>query len=368
MANPTQSQIDKLSTNATRWDNIINGSASATVALDSFTVKTVAGYLQDLQATNPRGSWGTGTVYALKDIVVESSTVYICTIAHTGGTFSTDLSAGKWAIYQLDVTSAITFGNDFTVDTNTLHVDSTNNRVGIGTVNPSQQFEIVGSNSREFQFYDGKVYLQGTSTAWANKYGFKASDGTDLGGLYGYGDGTSLNYFSIGTAYNDGNLTVDTTNQRVGIGTVNPSQQFEIVASNDREFQFYDGKVFLKGSNASWACKYGFKATDGADLGGLYAYGNGTSLNYFNIGTAYNDGMLSIITSTGSVGMGTVAPSSKAVLTLSSTTKGFLLPRMSETQRDAISTPPEGLMLYNTTDNKLNVYTGVNWEEISSYA
>jgi hypothetical protein len=280
MANPTQAQIDKLTTNAGRWDNIINGSAESTVALDTFTVKTVAGYLQDLQATNPRGSWGSGTVYALKDVVVESSTVYICTIAHTGGTFATDLAAGKWAIYQLDVTSAITFGDDFTVDTNTLHVDSINNRVGIGTTSPTTQFEIVATNSRKFQF--------------------------------------------------------DT------------------------------GKAFLVGSNSSWASKYAFKSTNGTDLGGFYAYGTDTALNYFNIGAAYNDGMISLITSTGSVGMGTVTPSSKAVLTLTSTTKGFLPPRMTETQRNAISTPPAGLIIYNTTDNKLNLYT-TSWEEISSY-
>ena len=64
--------------------------------------------------------------------------------------------------------------------------------------------------------------------------------------------------------------------------------------------------------------------------------------------------------------MGTVTPSAKAVLTLTSTTKGFLPPRLTETQRDAISTPPAGLIIYNTTDSKLNLYTS-SWEEISSF-
>lgn len=38
--------------------------------------------------------------------------------------------------------SAITIDGDLTVDTNTLHVDSTNNRVGIGTTSPQKQFVV----------------------------------------------------------------------------------------------------------------------------------------------------------------------------------------------------------------------------------
>lgn len=55
-----------------------------------------------------------------------------------------------------------------------------------------------------------------------------------------------------------------------------------------------------------------------------------------------------------------------AQLELSSTSRGFLPPRMTTTQRDAISSPATGLMIYNTTTNKLNVYTGSAWEAITS--
>jgi hypothetical protein len=36
------------------------------------------------------------------------------------------------------------------------------------------------------------------------------------------------------------------------------------------------------------------------------------------------------------------------VLQADSTTKGFLLPRMTKAQRDAIATPANGLMIYQT--------------------
>jgi hypothetical protein len=72
------------------------------------------------------------------------------------------------------------------------------------------------------------------------------------------------------------------------------------------------------------------------------------------------------ITSSQQVGIGTASPAAAAVLDVTSTTKGILLPRMTTTQRDAISSPAEGLIIYNLTAHKLNVYTGSSWETITS--
>ena len=44
--------------------------------------------------------------------------------------------------------------------------------------------------------------------------------------------------------------------------------------------------------------------------------------------------------------------------------KGFLLPRMTTTQRDAISSPATGLMVYDTTGNTLDVYNGTQWLDV----
>lgn len=73
------------------------------------------------------------------------------------------------------------------------------------------------------------------------------------------------------------------------------------------------------------------------------------------------------ITSTGNVGIGTTSPDADAILDVSSTTRGFLPPRMTTAQRDAIAAPvPSGLMVYNTTTNKLNFYNGTAWEAVTS--
>ncbi len=68
----------------------------------------------------------------------------------------------------------------------------------------------------------------------------------------------------------------------------------------------------------------------------------------------------------GNVGIGTTAPASSALLDLTSTAKGALLPRMTTTQRDAIGSPATGLTVYNTTTNALNVFNGTAWGAVGS--
>ena len=60
----------------------------------------------------------------------------------------------------------------------------------------------------------------------------------------------------------------------------------------------------------------------------------------------------------GSVGIGTSVTTSSAALEISSTTKLFYPPRMTTSQRDAIASPGSGGVIFNTTLNKLQAYTG----------
>jgi len=50
-----------------------------------------------------------------------------------------------------------------------------------------------------------------------------------------------------------------------------------------------------------------------------------------------------------------------AILDISSTQQGLLIPRMTSGQRDAISNPAIGLQVYNLTANTLDIYNGNNW-------
>lgn len=85
-------------------------------------------------------------------------------------------------------------------------------------------------------------------------------------------------------------------------------------------------------------------------------------LNYTPAGTS---GGLSILHN-GSVGIGIDIPDASALLDMTSITQGFLPPRMTTTQRDAISSPATGLMIYNTTTNSLQRYDGTSWGSINT--
>jgi len=62
-----------------------------------------------------------------------------------------------------------------------------------------------------------------------------------------------------------------------------------------------------------------------------------------------------------SVGIGAAPNEASAILEIETTTKGFLPPRMTTTQQNAIGSPAAGLVIYNTTTNKLSVFNGSAW-------
>lgn len=59
------------------------------------------------------------------------------------------------------------------------------------------------------------------------------------------------------------------------------------------------------------------------------------------------------------VGIGTATPHAKAALEVKATDKGILFPRLNNTQRNAITNPPNGLHIYNTDEHCLNYYDSV---------
>ena len=75
----------------------------------------------------------------------------------------------------------------------------------------------------------------------------------------------------------------------------------------------------------------------------------------------------SLITNTGTnVGIGTNSPSSSAILSLNSTTQGLLIPSLTQTQRNSISSPATGLLIFQT-DNSPGFYffNGTSWVSIA---
>ena len=65
------------------------------------------------------------------------------------------------------------------------------------------------------------------------------------------------------------------------------------------------------------------------------------------------------------VGIGTVTPDSSAMLDVSSTTQGFLAPRMTEAERTVIASPATGLLVYQTDGASGLYYRNANkWDSL----
>jgi hypothetical protein len=142
----------------------------------------------------------------------------------------------------------------------------------------------------------------------------------------------------------------------IGNNTTNSYIQLYNTASDTQS----DGLLFastggLSGAaNIQLGAKYG--ASNRADL--VFKIFNG---NYFEA--------IRLTASTNNVIIGGTAFTSdiaSAKLQIISTTQGFLPPRMTTTQKNAISSPATGLVVYDTTLNKLSVYTGSAWETVTS--
>jgi hypothetical protein len=72
------------------------------------------------------------------------------------------------------------------------------------------------------------------------------------------------------------------------------------------------------------------------------------------------------IKSTLGINVSSGAIHASAAIEIESTNKGLLLPRMTSTQKNAISSPADGLLVFDTTLQKLCVSTTTGWQTVTS--
>lgn len=152
------------------------------------------------------------------------------------------------------------------------------------------------------------------------------------------------------------NFFWDDTNNRLGIGTTGPASKLHVVNNADGEaFRVQRGG----GSNFTLLRVNMDDAANTATIEATAGAGN-PALVFSTVGS---DRMR--ISDNGNVGIGATANAS-AILDVQSTTKGLRLPNMTTTQKNAISSPAAGLMVFDTTLAKACIYSGSAWEIITS--
>jgi hypothetical protein len=108
----------------------------------------------------------------------------------------------------------------------------------------------------------------------------------------------------------------------------------------------------------------------GASSGVVFDVTNGTLNGSTGTDLLFRQGGLTsmLINSSQQVGIGSGLSSvnASAQLQVDSTTRGFLPPRMTTTQRTAIASPAEGLIVYQTDGTVgLYIYSGGSWKSLT---
>ena len=250
-------------------------------------------------------------------------------------TISTGITIGTTAITSGTVGRVLFEGTGNVVqESANLFWDNTNGRLGIGTSSPSRIVEIAGTapvlkitgnsvtlSAIQFTNNGGDFYV-GRDNSGGSSFGLNSpaySGVINARGSYplllGAADKTAIYVFPT------------TTNVHIGAGTTIPTDAgYKLDVNGTARFS---GQVNVTTNT-----------TIGTD---------GTITNTY-LRNAFS----------ACFGAVAYAPAS-VVLECRSTTQGFLPPRMTTTQKNAIASPATGLMVYDTTLNLISVYNGTTW-------
>jgi|TARA_R110002020_G_scaffold102076_2_gene239971 hypothetical protein len=236
-----------------------------------------------------------------------------------GGAPTPDLSFTNLGAFALSATASIAF------NTNKIYLDVATGNVGIGTATPGATLEVTG----QVKITGGTPGASKVLTSDANGLATwqavteETTTASNVGaggvGVFKQKTGVDLEFKKINAGSGKITITDDTVNNEVDI--------------NVDETQFTTT----------------FYSNDGTLGGARTVNMNSLALGFTNASAG--------------VAIGSATANAVAILDLTSTTEGFLPPRMTTTQRDAIAALA-GLVIYNSTTNKLQCHNGTTWNDL----
>lgn len=208
--------------------------------------------------------------------------------------------------------------------------------VGIGTTDPSAKLTLPLSESIHFKNSLGDTKAEINS----------GSAGT----LEIQGD------FDLRFSTTSEAMRIDSSGN-VGIGTTSPSAILTIEGEGSDTPMEGSHLLDIKSTGNSKLADIRLEATDSG--GSTRAGGLGFNPDDNVVYLTNNGEQVLNVENSGNVGIGTTSPS--APLDVTSTTGGVVFPRLTTTQRDAISSPTDGETIFNTTTNQVESYNGSSW-------
>jgi hypothetical protein len=300
-------------------------------------------------------------------------------LLQNGGTFT---DGGQ----RLQVQGTTLLNGNVTFSSSTgMFWDATNSRLGIGTNAPIAPLDVVTSATTIINRIRTTSTINSTNVALLFQDGTTGTNSVD--GLY-LGRSSAINYLwtyeteplAFGTSNSErmrifagGNVALGSTTdsgERLQVtGTMkvtgNNTTGILSVINNNNSSSLSVASLLAPSATGDTYFTVGRSLT--VNNSALFAHSNvgGGGTSYACMVVYGRPGSDFAVNETGRVGIGTVNPNASARLQIDSTTQGFLPPRMTTTQKNAITSPAAGLVVYDTTLAKLCVYTTA-WETITS--
>jgi len=249
------------------------------------------------------------------------------------------------------------FNGTTTLADSTIFDNGTN--IGIGTTTPNFRLNLYGTSalynigtnaalSANNNYFIGHGLNDSTPANITSKIGFisDASVGSFSDAIAFY---TSPSAFLISPSDSSNERMRITNSGNVGIGITNPTHKLEVVGNL---------KIGLANGSVERLWTSGGPTVAYDPIASVFEFGGG----YINVDTA--NGIVNMQYSPVVIGATLSHPSAK--LEVVSTNQGILFPRMTTTQKNAISSPAAGLVIYDTTLGKLCVRGASAWQTITS--
>ena len=347
-------------------DDVASSNARTTLGLGTMATATAADYLPLAGGTMAGAITGTTGTVAFRNSTtaqkieiygtytdasnyvrasLSSSATAVTLAAESAGTGAAnmDLILSPKGTGKVTTPGAATIGGTLTASSGNVTLSNgTSNTIFYGTTG----LAVPGANSagEKIQLYGG------LGTVSSNDYAIGVESGSvwfNSGLGYKWYSASALKMYMNGTDFGLGprpGLTNTFNVSKNGTVGTTPGIDFSGTTTGDSSTVYTSGRIYTQFDGTSFPTARLTLATP---------TGDGTFTDVLSL-------------KNGNVGIGTTSPNANALLDVTSTTKAFMPPRMTTTQKNAIASPTAGMVVYDSTLNKLCVRAASAWETVTS--
>ena len=344
------SQLDSNFATAVTIGNTAVQLGNTVTTLNNLTLANVTISSGSVTITNVTVTTANATTANVGTLVVTANATVAGNVSVTGNVSMNVATITTANVTTTNTSSLVVTGNQSFVGTGnriTGDMSSTTlaNRVGFQSSTVNGQTALLAlPNGTGTQTQFQIINSSDAGNASVGQFLISSTEIRFAGTLAGTGTYLPMTFYTSGSE----RMRIDTSG-RVAIGTSSPNTSATLTLKQTASAY----QIQLEQSNVATA-GYAFRC-DGGD-------GDLTFNRYET--SAFTERMR--LTAAGSLGIGTSSPNASAILDAQSTTKGVRFPNMTTTQKNAISSPAAGLVVFDTTLSKLAVYSGSAWQTITS--